>query len=593
MALLKRGRQPSFWNPKFAPVGQRVEIDRGHRLGHGIVCYVAPSTGNGFEDISRNRAPLTPNAGPTWANTAIGPAPSLNGTSQYLSGSDAGLPSGSADRTISVWFSTRGTTGTRSIFAYGTAGTTNYLMAYLVNTALTVGNSNNYLTGGAVSDTKLHHLVTSLTGPNTWTGFLDGVALTPGALTPTTTLSGATGLRLGNYLTNIDWLDGTVDNFIVYNRALNTDEQLQLFREPFAALKPVQQRRYVDFGAGGGTVFFLANSGAVSFGRGSASPATPNAAKSLSIGAGRAPISPATTLAAHAQADGKGGALSSPSAPLAARTQADAAGRSSPAPSVPLAARTESSPSGRANAGLTAPSAAKTSGQARGNAAAGGVSQLSGSARTQSASVGRATGSAATSLSGRTAIATGGKAAAAPSAALSSKTQAGSRASATAGGVSQLSASARAAGLAAGRAAPSLGAAVAGHARSNGAVKASSSPSATATARTQGGARGIGFAGGVSQLSAAGTTRGRAAGRAAIAISAAISASTISRGAMRSGLASGTALVAVGRSMAFGHAINGDQNPVTFDVGHFAPIPGDARFATILPDSRFVTLRGV
>jgi hypothetical protein len=157
-----------------------------------------------------------------------------------------------------------------------------------------------------------------------------------------------------------------------------------------------------------------------------------------------------------------------------------------------------------------------------------------------------------------------------PSTAASARLQAGARGQGIAGALSTLFGSARTAGAAVGRAAPSPAAALSG--RSTPSVRSQTAP------------------GLISLLRATGATRGAAAGQAAMAVSAAISASTISRGAMRSGLSAGTALTAVVRFSGFGQAINGDQNPLFFDVGHVATISVDARFAVIPADNRLAAL---
>ena len=160
----------------------------------------------------------------------------FNGSNAYIGMSDAALPSGSADRTISFWFRSYEsmTLGDyRPIFSYGTATLTN-----LVAIGISQGNpggvngsvfasqyGDGIFTPAAYNDGALHLVLVTFTA-GTWEIFIDNVSRVSGAMTTSTTLN--TG-AIAKDLSSGEFFAGMVAHVRVYNYVLNSGQRSAVY----------------------------------------------------------------------------------------------------------------------------------------------------------------------------------------------------------------------------------------------------------------------------------------------------------------------------------------------------------------------------
>ncbi len=224
-------------------------INWSHPLNRGLVSEwaVAPLTGSIGGSKLRNlvrggKVPRdsTLTAVPFKGSTRVGGygALSFNGSTSKGVASDAGLPSGSVNRSIAVWFNSSvslasghyafnvfygNNSASQSIFVgfgtdvnFGTNG-------WGVST-----NGGSFATLG-FNDGKWHHGVVTLTS-GTWTIYIDGVSKGfTVALTTSTVLAGL--LNFGTDPATNNFYPGLQDGIQIYNRALPPVEVAALYTE--------------------------------------------------------------------------------------------------------------------------------------------------------------------------------------------------------------------------------------------------------------------------------------------------------------------------------------------------------------------------
>jgi hypothetical protein len=152
---------------------------------------------------------------------------------RVLSVSSAGLPTGSANRTIAVWFNIT-TDGNYSLFGYGTSGSNERFNLFrstsLIGTnVIGIEITNSYILSPFVNDSLWHHLAVSYPG-GTLSGasiYLDGKAVSPtvtvnGTNTPNT----GVGVLTAGVLPNLTLysFNGRMDDFALWSRALSANE---------------------------------------------------------------------------------------------------------------------------------------------------------------------------------------------------------------------------------------------------------------------------------------------------------------------------------------------------------------------------------
>jgi hypothetical protein len=187
-------------------------------------------SGNGWDGRLAN--------GATWVAGHSGNAVSLNGSNQYVD-LPAGVVSSADTMTITAWVNLNTVTNWTRIFDFGT-GTTNYMFltpknGTTIRFAIKSASSTEQVIDGtaALPTGGWHHVAVTLNG-STGTLYVDGVQVgTNTAMTITPNMLGATTQNwIGRSQFSSDpYLNGLVDNFRIYNRALSASEVLAVMNE--------------------------------------------------------------------------------------------------------------------------------------------------------------------------------------------------------------------------------------------------------------------------------------------------------------------------------------------------------------------------
>ncbi len=189
-------------------------------------------TGNGWDGRLANNA--------SWVTGHSGNAVSLNGTNQYVE-LPAGVVSSADTMTVTAWVNLNTVTNWTRIFDFG-SGTTNYMFLTPKNGstgnirfAIKSASSTEEVIDGtaALARNGWHHVAVTLNG-STGTLYVDGQqAGSNTAMTITPTMLGTTTQNwIGRSQFSSDpYLNGLVDNFRIYNRALSASEVLAVMNE--------------------------------------------------------------------------------------------------------------------------------------------------------------------------------------------------------------------------------------------------------------------------------------------------------------------------------------------------------------------------
>ncbi|MGO4548347.1 DUF5695 domain-containing protein [Paenibacillus sp. 2TAB23] len=194
------------------------------------------TSGTSASDASGNGKHATLTGGTTWVAGKAGNALNLNGTNAYAS-LPTGIVSGVNDFTIATWVKIDTLSDWGRIFDFGT-GTSNYMFL-----APQVGGSGmrfSITTGGNGSEQQLNapvlptgvwkHVAVTLSG-TTGRLYVDGVQVasnTAMTLKPSS-LGSTTQNYIGKSQFSDPYLDGAVDDFRIYSRALSVTELAALF----------------------------------------------------------------------------------------------------------------------------------------------------------------------------------------------------------------------------------------------------------------------------------------------------------------------------------------------------------------------------
>lgn len=161
-------------------------------------------------DVMRGRA-ATVVSGPH--TVGFGPlgdrAPVLDGTADYFSASDTGLPAGTAARSVMAWVKTTSSAVNAGIVGYGVQTTNqDWEMRSNNGTLRLTARPNNYDFGTTINDGRWRCCIITFDG-TTARGYIDGVKsgsdATPSSAS--TVLAGATGINIGVWAA---FLPGTV-----------------------------------------------------------------------------------------------------------------------------------------------------------------------------------------------------------------------------------------------------------------------------------------------------------------------------------------------------------------------------------------------
>jgi DUF1680 family protein len=177
--------------------------------------------------------------GATFVAGKVGQAVDINGGTQYVS-LPAGIVSGMTNCTIATWVKLDTSATWRRIFDFGTGTTVNMFLVPTAGTtirfAITTGGSGaeQRINGTAALPTGVwKHVAVTISG-STGTLYVDGVQV--GQNTAMTLNPASLGNTTLNYLGKSQYadpnLDGQLDQFRIYNRALSASEVLALFQTP-------------------------------------------------------------------------------------------------------------------------------------------------------------------------------------------------------------------------------------------------------------------------------------------------------------------------------------------------------------------------
>ena len=177
--------------------------------------------------------------GATFVTGKVGQAVDINGGTQYVS-LPAGIVSGMTNCTIAAWVKLDTTATWRRIFDFGTGTTTNMFLVPTAGTAIRFAIT----TGGSGAEQRINgtsalptgvwkHVAVTISG-STGTLYVDGVQV--GQNTAMTLTPASLGNTTLNYIGRSQYadpnLDGQIDQFRIYNRALSAAEVLGLFQNP-------------------------------------------------------------------------------------------------------------------------------------------------------------------------------------------------------------------------------------------------------------------------------------------------------------------------------------------------------------------------
>lgn len=205
-----------------------------------VVAYYAmnETSGTAVSDSSGNGKNATANGTFSWAAGKNGNAISLNGSNAYVS-LPSGIVSGLNDFTIAAWVKVNGNSDWARIFDFGT-GTNNYM--FLTADAggtpglrfgiTTSGNGaeQQISTNAALATGTWKHVAVTLSG-STGILYVDGaeVARNAGMTLKPSSLGTTTLNYIGKSQFSDPYLNGSVDDFKIYSRALSASEVSGLF----------------------------------------------------------------------------------------------------------------------------------------------------------------------------------------------------------------------------------------------------------------------------------------------------------------------------------------------------------------------------
>jgi hypothetical protein len=184
--------------------------------------------------------------GASWTTGLQGKAVKLNGSNGYVA-LPSGLMSSLNDFTIASWVKIDASATWARLFDFGT-GTTNYMFLTPVSGSNTIryairvsgNNTEQQLNYAAPFSTgEWHHVAVTLSG-TTGTLYVDGVAVNTN--TNMTYKPSSLGTTTQNYIGksqfNDPYLNGVVDEFRIYNRALTAPEINSVYTQNAPPLKP-------------------------------------------------------------------------------------------------------------------------------------------------------------------------------------------------------------------------------------------------------------------------------------------------------------------------------------------------------------------
>ena len=224
-----------------------TQLDRANSRARGLVGYWLMNEGGGntVYDISGNGNHGTLNGDTSWTAGKYGSCLSFDGTGDYVNLGDIGVDEGVLGLSVSTWVKVNAVTPTSPEFIasrYGTGPDIWYLQHETDDDVSFVvyNNSSNMGIGrkaNGLGDTNWHHVVGIYNGSNVLL-YVDGVlgTKTQGALSGPTKTGATTPLTIGSDLGLAYEVNGSIDNVMIYNRALSAREIQSLYADPFQLL---------------------------------------------------------------------------------------------------------------------------------------------------------------------------------------------------------------------------------------------------------------------------------------------------------------------------------------------------------------------
>jgi hypothetical protein len=196
----------------------------------GIVAYWTFDEGSGItagDSVGTNHGTVH---GATWVTGRVGAGLSFDGVDDFVEAPTTGLPTGSSDRTLQLWFKLNviPTWGEAYLAGYGNFGSFN--QTYHLGTsgdALFFSQWGTGIGGPSLVPDQWYHAAVTNVG-NSATLYLDGTVV--GSNTQTINTPAGTQFyagRIPGSLGDQRRLDGLVDEVAIFNRALSKEEILQ------------------------------------------------------------------------------------------------------------------------------------------------------------------------------------------------------------------------------------------------------------------------------------------------------------------------------------------------------------------------------
>ena len=176
----------------------------------------------------------------------------FNGTTQWLSAADAGLPDALLSKSYGCWFKTLDVSTNQYLVGWGPAAQTSNLKMWLVFGVLESWSGNNSIIGPFVADGNWHFVVT--VEDNTAQGtvrangemsdgvkrklYLDGKLVGTSLVMNTTSLSGTTWFNIGGRTGGPPLFVGQMDGVFVHNIALTPAQVAKLYAVSSQASPP-------------------------------------------------------------------------------------------------------------------------------------------------------------------------------------------------------------------------------------------------------------------------------------------------------------------------------------------------------------------
>ena len=200
------------YSPKIITDGLVLYLDAANTKS-----YVSSSLT--WTDISRTGNNGTLTNGPTYTST-FGGSIVFDGTNDSVVSANTINITGSAARTMNIWFRSTGTISTRQSLAYFGSETANGRSYIEIESSQFKFNTGAVSLGGTVVANTWYNGVITFNG-STLLVYLNGVQVNIG--TPTLN-TGVGNLILGRFVTNVFPLTGNIAQFSLYNRALSAQE---------------------------------------------------------------------------------------------------------------------------------------------------------------------------------------------------------------------------------------------------------------------------------------------------------------------------------------------------------------------------------